>query len=137
VFNQQGVITHWNTEAEHLFGWSRIEAVGKTLDETIIPNQPRNGPWNALGHYFTNPNAVKAKQRLEVTARHRDGGEFPVEIAITPTPRGEELWFSAFIRDITQRKQAERRDVADLVISRILATSPSLLRHPQTAGHNR
>ncbi|HYV31877.1 MAG TPA: PAS domain S-box protein, partial [Candidatus Binatia bacterium] len=47
------------------------------------------------------------EKRIEITALHRDGREFPIELAITPIVVEDQVYFSAFIRDITERKQAE------------------------------
>ena len=43
-----GVITYWNPEAERIFGWSREEAIGRVLAETIIPQQYRESHWRGL-----------------------------------------------------------------------------------------
>src|SRR5439155_19301497 len=51
---------------------------------------------------------------IEITALNRDGREFPVELAITPIRLGETFIFSAFVRDITQRKLADERLLASL-----------------------
>ncbi|MBM4124637.1 MAG: response regulator, partial [Nitrospira sp.] len=56
-------------------------------------------------------------------ACHQRGHEFPVELAIAPARHGDTYTFSAFVRDITERKQAERRQAAQLAISLILVES--------------
>src|SRR5207253_9792482 len=48
-------------------------------------------------------------KRIEITALHRNGHEFPVELTISPIRMGETYFFSAFVRDITERKEAEEQ----------------------------
>ncbi len=102
-----GVITDWNTQAETIFGWSRQEAVGGRLSDTIIPGQYQEAHRRGLKHFLATGEGPVLNKRIEITALHRDGREFPIELAISPMRLGEKIIFSAFVRDITKRKQAE------------------------------
>ena len=90
-----------------MFGWPRAEALGRELAELIIPERHREEHRNGLRRYVETGMARVLNKRIEMSALHRDGREFPVELAITPIGFGEELVFSAFIRDITGRTRAE------------------------------
>src|SRR5881628_105426 len=103
----QGWVTDWNPQAEKIFGWTQTEARGKKLTETIIPPQYREAHERGLRHYFKTGVGPVLEKRIEITALHRDGREFPIELAITPIVVEDQVYFSAFIRDITEHKQAE------------------------------
>jgi len=61
-----------------------------------------------------------------VTARHREGREFPVELSVSPARIGEAYIFSAFIRDITDRRKAERRLASQYAVTRVPSESLTL-----------
>jgi PAS domain S-box-containing protein len=107
TINRQGTITGWNTQAEKMFGWSRSEVMGRELAELIIPPSLREEHRTGMKRYVDSGVARVLNKRIELSALHRSGHEFPVELAITPIGFGEELMFSAFIRDITGRNRAE------------------------------
>jgi two-component system cell cycle sensor histidine kinase/response regulator CckA len=65
-------------------------------------------------------------RRIEITAVHKDGHEFPVEISVSPARIGEAYIFSAFVRDITERRRTERRLASQYAVTRVLAESASL-----------
>ena len=107
--DRNGAITGWNTQAEKIFGWTRDEALGRPIDETIMPERYRAGHKRGMARYLTTREARVLNKRLELTGLNRDGQEFPVELSITPIRSGDETGFTAFLRDITERKQAEDR----------------------------
>jgi diguanylate cyclase (GGDEF)-like protein/PAS domain S-box-containing protein len=100
-----GFITAWNAQAETTFGWSRSEAVGRKLADTIIPPQHREAHKRGLEHFLKTGEGPVLNERIEMTAWHQDGHEFPIELAIWPV-RSREIWsFNAFVHDITERKR--------------------------------
>jgi PAS domain S-box-containing protein len=107
TINARGMITGWNTQAEKLFGWTRIEVMGRELAELVIPERAREEHRNGMHRYVETGVARVLNKRIEMSALHRDGHEFSVELAITAIGFGDELVFSAFIRDITSRIRAE------------------------------
>ncbi|HUQ12331.1 MAG TPA: PAS domain S-box protein [Steroidobacteraceae bacterium] len=107
TINQAGKITGWNTHAEKMFGWSRSEAMDRELAGLIIPESLREKHREGLKRYVSTGAARVLNKRIELSGLHRGGHEFPVELAITPIGFGDELMFSAFIRDITSRNRAE------------------------------
>ncbi len=102
-----GEITDWNRQAEVIFGWSRDDAIGRTLADTIIPERLRQAHWNGLRRYLDTGDGPVLNKRLELSALRRDGSEFPVEITIWPMPAGEVLRFNALIHDISDRTQSQ------------------------------
>jgi PAS domain S-box-containing protein len=107
TIDHRGRIIGWNPRAEQIFGWSHAEALGRSLADTIIPTRHRAAHLAGFQRYFDSGEGPVLNRRIETTALHRDGYEFPIELAITPITLGDEVTFSAFVRDITERKDAE------------------------------
>ena len=105
--NAEGLITNWNSEAEEIFGWSAQEAIGRKLSELIMPRRYQGDPDRDLQRFLGAGGELTARQRTETTAQHRDGNEFPVEMAISPVKFGGQWIFSIFIRDIRERKRTQ------------------------------
>ena len=111
VINQEGKITEWNSQAEQIFGWSAEEVRGVTISDTIIPPQYKSSHDKGFEHFLKTGEGPALNQRLEIKAVNRLNREFPIELTIIPIQLGEEYFFSAFIRDISQRKaQEEKRE---------------------------
>ncbi len=102
-----GKITGWNLQAEAIFGWSHEEVIGKELASTIVPLQYREAHRKGLQHFLKRGEAAMLKKRIEISALHRNGQEFPIEITVSPLYVRGTITFSAFVRDITARKAAE------------------------------
>ncbi len=107
VMDATGHIRDWNPRAEAVFGWSRQEAIGRLLAETIIPVEYRDPHTRGLAHFLATDEGPALNQRLEMPALHRDGHCFPVELTIVPLRLGQEYVFTAFLHDISDRKRAE------------------------------
>lgn len=103
-----GRITSWNPQAERLFGWSQDEILGGRLSETIIPPAYREAHERGLRHFVATGEGPVLNRRIELSALHRNGTEFSVELAITPLRERGALAFSAFLRDITEQKRTEQ-----------------------------
>lgn len=120
------VITGWNRHAEVVFGWSAEEAIGRTLSETIIPPQHRTAHDRGMERYLATGVGPIMNRRIEITALRKGGVEFPVELTVASARSGSEVIFSAFIRDLTEQKEAERRLAAEHAVTRVLAESHTL-----------
>ncbi len=103
----EGRVTGWNAQAERTFGWSREEAIGRILAETIVPAGYRAAHEAGLRRYQASGEGPVVNRRLELSALHHDGREFPIELSIFPVHTQAGTIFTAFVRDITERKQAE------------------------------
>jgi PAS domain S-box-containing protein len=122
----EGTIRSWSPQAERVFGWPASDAIGETLQATIIPARYRQAHLDGLGRFLTTGEGPILNRRIEVTGRHRDGHEIPLELTVTPV-RVENAWlFSAFVRDISERKQVERRRAAQYAVTRALAEATTL-----------
>ncbi len=105
--NAAGIITGWNSQAENIFGWTHDEAVGRVLSETIIPPQYREAHKQGLERFLLSGEGPVLNSRIEITGLHRNDHEFPVELAIVPIKAKGKHEFSAFIRDITRKKESD------------------------------
>jgi len=119
-----GIISAWNGQAHEVFGWTEAEALGRPLSETIIPADQRERHQRGMARFLATGDGPILNQRIEITALHRDGHQFPAELAVWPV-RSEGRWsFNAFVHDITERKRAE----SDLATARDQALESSRLK---------
>ncbi len=105
----QGRISGWNKQATLMFGWTREEALGRLLHETIIPQHYRDAHWNGLQRLLAGGEPQVLNTRFEVEGLHRDGHILSIELAITKVKTNDQFEFSAFIRDVTQRRREEEQ----------------------------
>jgi PAS domain S-box-containing protein len=106
--DSHGPITDWNHQAERIFGWSRQEAIGRLLHETVISPQQRQTHLAGMHQFLTTGEGSAFNKRMEMTALHREGHTFPVELTLWPVQMGEVYRFNAFVHDITARKRVEK-----------------------------
>jgi PAS domain S-box-containing protein len=100
-------ITEFNPAAERVFGYTRAEVLGRFLTELIIPLAAREQHRQAMSLDRATGESRRIGRRVEITAIRRDGSEFPAELAISRTGPAEQPSYTAFLRDITERKRAE------------------------------
>ena len=108
TMDPDGMITEWNAQAELLFGWQAHEAIGKDLADTIIPADQRAAHRTGLARYLKTGQVSILGKLVEVQACHRDGRVFPAEVSIAHLRLNDTVVFSAFIRDISRRKESEQ-----------------------------
>lgn len=113
VMNASGRIIEWNMTAEKIFGWPRAEALDSELAELIIPPSHRERHREGLARFLATGTSAILGRKLELSALHRDGTEFPVELSISVL-RGPEITFCGFVTDITERNQSRARTRAQL-----------------------
>ena len=109
VMRLDGTVVGWNDVAERTFGWSFADACGARMSEMIIPHRYREAHERGLTHYLATGHGPVLDRHLEIEALHRDGHELPVELSITRTEQFGEPVFLGFLRDITERHEAARR----------------------------
>jgi PAS domain S-box-containing protein len=108
TMNADGRVTGWNPAAEAIFGHSADEAIGREMAELIVPPRLRNAHRRGLARFLETGQGVVLDRRLELTGLRRDGIEFPVELTITRIPLPGAPTFTGYLRDITDRVQADR-----------------------------
>ena len=100
-------ITEWNPAAEKTFGHAREDALGQILPDLIIPPSLREAHFNGMAKYLATGEGPVLGQRIEVPALHADGYEFPIELSITRIEGAGPPLFTAYLRDISERKRSE------------------------------
>jgi len=107
VFDHGGCIIEFNPAAERTFGYSAHEAIGKIIYELIIPAQDREAHRRGIERFLATGQSRVLGRRFEIPAIRADGSQFPVELAVTATRIDGNVFFTAYLRDITDRQQAE------------------------------
>ncbi|HEU4867284.1 MAG TPA: PAS domain S-box protein [Actinomycetota bacterium] len=133
AIDRDGRIVDWNPAAETTFGWSRAEAIGMDLVESIVPELRRPDLGSRLQEMIG--------KRRELRALHRDGHEIPIEFTISAIESASGPTFNAFLRDRTTQLRAEAAiaDARDAAIeasrlkSNFLANMSHEIRTPMNA----
>ncbi|HIK84010.1 MAG TPA: PAS domain-containing hybrid sensor histidine kinase/response regulator [Myxococcales bacterium] len=107
TIDSDGLIMEFNPAAEETFGHTCSEVLGKEMANLIVPPALRDAHEQGIQHYLASGEGPLLNKRIEITAIRSNGQEFPVELAITPFRIEGKEAFTAFIRDITDRKRAE------------------------------
>ena len=102
-----GNICRFNQAASRMFGYTISDVLGKPMHELLVPERFHKLYRQGFQHYLTTGESNMMGQRIEQVARHRLLGEFPVEMAITAIHSGDQSYFTATLRDITEAKQVE------------------------------
>ena len=129
--DEAGAITGWNASAEQMFGWRRGEAIGRQLVDTIVPPSLREAHSRGLHTFLRTGEGPVLNKTIELSALRRDGSEFPVELTISPLLVGGEHVFNSFIRDVTERQEAQRE--AERLKDEFFALVSHELRTPLTS----
>ncbi len=106
--DHDGRIVDFNPAAEAMFAYRQSDVQGRLMADLIIPLALRQQHSEALARHLPTGQSRILGERLELSALRSDGSEFPVELSIT---RGElfgELFFTSYLRDVTDRREADR-----------------------------
>lgn len=106
VMKSDGTVADWNDRAVDMFGWSRADAIGRSLAELVIPTRYREAHHRGLKLYLETGQAKVLGRRVELSALRRTGEEFPVELSISPF--GDGKMFVGCLRDITTHVEAKK-----------------------------
>jgi len=103
MIDARGAIVLVNPQAESMFGYARNELIGKPL-EILLPERFGRAHSGHRGNFSSAPSMRQMGVGRDLTARRKDGSEFPVEIGLNPVPGDEGGLVLAAVTDITRRK---------------------------------
>lgn len=106
--DSQNQILVTNPEIDLIFGYAPLELVGKHI-HVIMPEKYRHEHDAGLDRYLNTGVAHILGVRVEVEGLHKSGKVFPIELRISPTTVEGARYFTAAIRDISERKENEQR----------------------------
>jgi diguanylate cyclase (GGDEF)-like protein/PAS domain S-box-containing protein len=105
--DQEGLVTVWNRAAEQTFGYAAAEAIGRLLDDLIIPPDFVGRHRSGLARSVNGETSPVLGKRLELPAVRKDRSTLTVEVRINALEMRGQKVFSAFLHDISERKEAE------------------------------
>lgn len=121
AIDSSGLVTYWNPAAQSTFGYTAAEAVGRPVDELIIPEPLRDAHRAGIARLVAGGESTLLGQRLQLPACHRDGHRLHIELTFAPVDTDDGPQFYAFAHDITERHRAERFRGCELAVSTALA----------------
>ena len=101
-----GNIISWNRAAARLFGHTEAEALGQPLT-LLIPAPLQHRCVDGLTRLRTGGTPHVIGKTVELTARHKNGTEFPVELSLARWQTDEGVFYTGILRDIAERKRAD------------------------------
>lgn len=135
VMGNTGLVAGWNKNAQRIFGYTKAEAMNQKVADLIIPASERAGHVHGMERYLSTGMTKVLGKRRKVQAMHRDGHEFPVEIAITIYSGIGTQYFISFLRDLTEETASAaniemlRAELVQLSRLNAMGTAASMLAH--------
>jgi PAS domain S-box-containing protein len=108
AIDEDSIIVEFNPAAEALFGIERGAAIGQPMAELIVPPHLRAQHHAGIHRFIETGERRMLGRRVEVEAMRVDGKPFPIELAITQVQQAGRRLFTAYVRDITERRRMER-----------------------------
>ncbi|HEV3386365.1 MAG TPA: PAS domain S-box protein [Gemmata sp.] len=107
TIDESGTVTTYNPAAEKLFGYVASEVVGNNV-KMLMPDPFHTEHDGYLHNYIHSGVAKIIGIGREVVGRRKDGSTFPMDLAVSAFHLGQRRYFTGIVRDITERKRAER-----------------------------
>ena len=107
TIDENNAVVDWNKNAEHFFGYNIAESSSLKIDDLILPERYIIAFIKGKERFMELGEKDFFNRRIEMYGRHRSGRIFPIEINISPIKIEDSYYFSAFIQDITERKNNE------------------------------
>jgi len=111
VGNSAGEIIFWNKSAQKIFGYSEKEALNKPIT-LIIPHELQKKHSDALQNFVETKHPKVTGKTVEMEGLSKNGDLVPIELAISYWENQNDIFFSAIIRDITEKKLALKALIA-------------------------
>jgi PAS domain S-box-containing protein len=134
TIDAEGTVVAFNPAAQRTFGYTIHEAIGANMAELIVPPDLRERHRAGLERYLATGEPTLLGQRIEIEAVDSTGRRFPVELAITRVAGEGPPLFSGYLRDITDRYEAQRELLASR--ARIVAAADEARRRLERDLHD-
>jgi len=108
VIDEHGTMQSFSAAAETQFGWTAAEVIGRNV-KMLMPAPYRQGHDGYLQRYLTTGERRIIGIGRVVVGERRDGSTFPMELSVGEMQSGESRFFTGFVRDLTERQDADRR----------------------------
>ncbi|MCU7905858.1 MAG: EAL domain-containing protein [Candidatus Thiodiazotropha sp. (ex Epidulcina cf. delphinae)] len=105
--DDNGAILSWNSGAERIFGYRYDEIIGGSIAK-VMPYRYRSGHALAMQRMASGNDSAIIGSTMELAGLHKNGKEFPIELSLGSWTQDEQRFFSAVIRDITDRRKTEK-----------------------------
>ncbi|HUQ46392.1 MAG TPA: ATP-binding protein [Gemmatimonadaceae bacterium] len=109
TMDHTGQIVEFNAAAEQTFGCAAADAIGRSVEDLLIPPSFRDRHRQGLARYLATGESRIIGHRIELSALRADASEFPVELAIVRVPLDGPPSFTCFLRDLSQRRLLEEQ----------------------------
>ena len=123
--NAEGHIVYWNAGATKTFGYREEEALGQPVT-MIMPKPHREAHERGLRRVIESGESRIIGSTMELHGLRKNNKEFPLELSLATWQTKGKRFFSAFLRDITDRKRVETRQAVQLAISQILMETDTI-----------
>jgi PAS domain S-box-containing protein len=127
LVNADGRIVLVNAQTEALFGYSRAELLGMSIDQ-LVPERFRRGHPELRDNFAAAPSARAMGAGRDLYGRRKDAGEVPIEIGLNPITTSGETFTLAAITDISERKRSEELRLEHLGVQQHAAELEELNR---------
>ena len=108
TIDEKGNLVEFNPAAERIFGYAKEDVIGKSLADIMVPPALRQAHTDKHHQFVLTGKKNMFDRRIELSAMHADGTEFPVELTLTSLKSNGETLVTGFIRDISQQKKAQQ-----------------------------
>ncbi|MBI2512750.1 MAG: PAS domain S-box protein [Opitutae bacterium] len=109
MLDSEGRVVFWNDSATAILGYSRHEVMGRQLHDWLVPERYRTASRSGYAAFRHTGQGAAVGRTLELSALRKDGVEIPVELSISATRLKDQWHAFGIMRDITARKETERR----------------------------